>query len=229
MCVWDGAFDQPFWEREALQFAEEQSGEPDEIDLAPGTEPPPGETVPLEPPLRAIEERKRESRRAAELLWEEVKRWIQGAQRMLGLRIAALLLLLPSLVGAQSAIRIDPLEQRSTERSHYQGQVTCDFQHPFAEQLRTLTAEQQAENSVHEAVHLRQLAGNCDSVMAVWDQDFGERIKAEAEASCEGWKAGNMPRELWRARSGRAAAWWARFTTVGYEAAIDAFDKACGE
>jgi hypothetical protein len=137
------------------------------------------------------------------------------------------LLLSPGAAQAQSPIRVDPVEQRSMDRQHMQAETRCGFAHPYPEQLRHLTAEQAAENSVHEAVHLRQLNGNCDSVMAVWDHDLLKRVQAEAEATCEGWKAGNVPRSLWHARSVRAAAWWARFTTVGYEAAIAAFDHWC--
>lgn len=86
MCVWDGCLDQPFWEREALQLAAE-SWEPEEADCAPGTEPPPkldGEG-PHEPPLRQREA----SKKAAQRLWAEVLRWIQGAQRMIQLSIRA--------------------------------------------------------------------------------------------------------------------------------------------
>jgi hypothetical protein len=94
VAIWDEGIEElPEEQREALQLAWAQSEEADEIDLAPGTEPPRGDTVPLEPPLCAIEQRKRDSRRAAELLWEEVKRWIHGVKSMLKAQFAHVALL----------------------------------------------------------------------------------------------------------------------------------------
>jgi hypothetical protein len=106
MCVWDGAFDQPFWEREALQLAAE-GYEPDEVDCAPGTEPPrPEGEGPYEPPMRRLEA----SRQAARRLWDEVQRWIQGARRMirLSLTVPMLLSLLASRAeGQASSVALD--------------------------------------------------------------------------------------------------------------------------
>lgn len=110
MCVWDGAHDQPFWEREALQLAEEEEAP----DCAPGSEPPPkveGEG-PHEPPLRLIED----SRRAADRLWTRVLLWIHGRAMM-----AAPLLILFLLASPASAQKPGPVTalRLSSQASRY--------------------------------------------------------------------------------------------------------------
>lgn len=128
----------------------------------------------------------------------------------------------------QSPFRVDPGNAPSTDRAHFQAETSCDGSRVDTQNLRDLTAEQAAENAVHEAVHRAQLTDDCAGTMALWDRDITARVGAEAEASCEGWKAGSVPARLWSARGVRAAAWWARYTTIGYEAALGLYDRACG-
>lgn len=111
----------------------------------------------------------------------------------------------------------------------YRGETTCVGGVPHSAQLAELVAQDSAETAAHEAIHRRQLAPNCDSVLAVWAADPRAKLEAEAEAFCGGMRAAEVPRAWWHARAVRVSAWWVRWSNaLGFDEYLAAFDRWCG-
>lgn len=145
------------------------------------------------------------------------------------MRLVVVLCFWAGTLWGQSPFRVDPSNVPSTERHHYQTETQCNGNWVTEDPQRAeSTAEEAAENTVHEAVHRQQLAGHCIATMALWDQDITARVAAEAQASCEGWKAGGTTLARGHTRAVQAAVWWVRYASISYDTALALFDQACG-
>lgn len=95
---------------------------------------------------------------------------------------------------------------------HYKAETRCtggiatsDAPHPGVSALDS------TETVAHEAVHRRQLAVGCDSVLALWSTDLAAKMTAEAQALCMGMRAANLSDVERKRRAVQAALWWSQF------------------
>lgn len=131
------------------------------------------------------------------------------------------------ITGDRDAWRAAKAAARARGAGHNAGETRCTVGGTDSVQLWELSHADSAEVAAHEAIHARQLAANCDSVMAVWDLEPALKMEAEAEALCGGMRAANVPVAWWHGRMVRAAVFWARFSTVSYDQALGAYRRWC--
>jgi hypothetical protein len=91
--------------------------------------------------------------------------------------LLVLLLLGACAVASEPAIVLGPV---------YRGVTDCRGGVPVSVVRGGLSVEDSAEVDAHEAVHRRQMRGNCVGVMARYRNDRAFRVQMETEAYCAG-------------------------------------------
>lgn len=146
-------------------------------------------------------------------------------------------LLVGILLGAVACVYAPSLGAQSPPTAGaLAGQITCQEGQPRVTPYDRRAAEygiSAEENALHEATHLQQLTGACDSTLAAWARDPVARLEAEVEATCAGFAA--VP--ITRRRARRGDAMRVLFALYGpslpaspppFEVVYDAFDRWCG-
>lgn len=148
--------------------------------------------------------------------------------------ILLIVLLLGTVCSYQAQATPVSDQTRAMSSRAYVGDVGCDVatNTPIPQTVSDAQLAQhgiaRAESSAHEATHVRQLANDCMTTLATWYYDAAQRLEAEAEAECAGFRTYSDPaKRVSRKHDMIRVLMMLYAAQVDPGAVYDAFDRWC--